>query len=147
MTHTREEVEMMTPKELRIEIAKLKGWHFEKINSSPNRFWCYNYSVGSISNTEEKVLDLEMKKTGRVFDWPSNITDAWDLIDEIRMSGDEITISSDSYNNIDNFTVIIFRLRNDGHGTGWWKRVSIVNADTVSLAISRVYLMWRETEE
>ena len=75
-------------------------------------------------------------------DWPNSIEAAWELIEDIRKNGDEISINTDR-NDKEIFTIVVLHLRNDKEGTGWNQLVN-VESETAPLAISRAWLIWNE---
>ena len=76
-------------------------------------------------------------------DWTKNISNAWELVEDIRAHGDEITINSDRRgDNTDIFTVSVRSLHYGEKVTGW---IFVdIEAPTAPLAISRAWLLWKQ---
>ena len=143
MTYTRDEIMAMSAEELRVAIAKKLGWTFSK-TAGGNVWGYFRGSIGSLGYSEIEALTVESEKLNINTDYPHDIAAAYELVEEIRRGGDEITLNSDRRGNGSAiYSVVVLRLRNDNTGTGW---TQIVNseADTAPLAISRAWLIWSE---
>jgi len=133
MTRTRDSIMAMTPEQLREAIAKAKGWR------------CIVVDHGDFSRTIwwDKP---DGTSAPTLPDWPTNIANAWELVDEIRASGCELRIDTDrNGGGADIYSVAIMKFRGDGRGTGWTQVVE-AEAPTAPFAISRCWLMWKEKE-
>jgi len=130
--HARDKIMQMTPEELREAIAEARGYIVN-----------HNY----LDDYGESIKYYWIAPSGLLTtmcpDWTVYITDAWELVEEMRENGCEFRIDTDRTGSGDDiYNVAIFR---DGSGTGTgWTRVALAEAPTAPLAISRAWLMWRE---
>ena len=130
--HARDKIMQMTPEELREAIAEARGYIVNH-----NYLDDYGVSIKYYWIAPSGLL------TTMCPDWTVYITDAWELVEEMRENGCEFRIDTDRTGSGDDiYNVAIFR---DGSGTGTgWTRVALAEAPTAPLAISRAWLMWRE---
>jgi hypothetical protein len=127
MTLTRDEILAMTPDQLRVEIARERG---------------YTVCAAKFFDVFELILD------GRVLavssnkqnawhntpNWPTSIADAWELVEEMRPL---ITVAiTASHYGLFNCT---FTRRDE-----YFPFLEIRDAATAPLAISRAWLLWHE---
>lgn len=130
--HARDKIMQMTPEELREAIAEARGYIVNH-----NYLDDYGVSIKYYWIAPSGLL------TTMCPDWTVYITDAWELVDDMRENGCEFRIDTDRTGSGDDiYNVAIFR---DGSGTGTgWTRVALAEAPTAPLAISRCWLMWKE---
>lgn len=133
---TTDSILSMTPVEVQEAIASARGYErrsgfLDEACINPMEYWI----------TPKGGL------TSVLPNWPTDIADAWNLVEEIRESKGVFEISIDTDRHGDDtaqFRVTVFKLRdNNVTGTGWTQIVNI-RASTISLAISRAWLMWKE---
>lgn len=123
---TRDEILNLTPEQLRVEIARRKG---------------YTVGVGrmdraSIYSTKWYQAPNGIRTTV-IPDWPNDIAAAWELLEE----ASDYLISSTSSLDIGRvYSVRIFGRRVDSH-------ISTTNTDTLPVKICRAWLMWRKGED
>lgn len=130
---TTRDIMQMTPAELREAIAKAKGYECK-----------HGYMDKACINPKDYWVTPEGRLTSVLPDWPTDIADAWNLVEEIRAHGDEIRLDTDrNGSGEDVITVVALRFRGDGRGTGW-NSVAIAEAPTPALAICRAWLMWKD---
>ncbi|MHB0966001.1 MAG: hypothetical protein ACYC36_06045 [Bellilinea sp.] len=130
MTLTRAEILAMPADELRVEIAKRRGWSDKEVLGS---VFVYRGPNGELRPGYPQ--------------YTANIADAWALVEEMRKERHELEINTDrNSNGEDIYEVVILNPRHDGLGTGWTLG-DVVISDTAPLAISRAWLLWDATRE
>lgn len=134
---TYDEILSMTPVEVQEAIARKKGYERK-----------HGWMDAACINPMEYWVTPKGRLTSVLPDWPTDIVDAWNLVEEIRESKSgvfEIGIDTDRHgDDTAQFRVTVFKLRdNNVTGTGWTQIVNI-RASTISLAISQAWLMWKE---
>ena len=116
-----------TNDELRRRIAEVRGIEFD----------VYDFVVGDPSLVYKDSND-------DIPNWPVNIVDAWELVEEMR-NEHEIDIASDKLSDgSSTYCMKIFTFRGDGKGTGW-RLEHITTADTAPRAICLAWLEWKLT--
>lgn len=133
--HTRDKIMQMTPEELREAIAEARGYIVNH-----NYLDDYGVSIKYYWIAPSGLL------TTMCPDWTVYITDAWELVEDMRENGCEFRIDTDrTGSGEDIYIVAILAFRGDNRGTGWTQVVN-VEAPTAPLSISRAWLMWKEME-
>lgn len=121
---TRDEIMAMSPDELRVAVAKAKGWRVYIINKGD--FESLEYSTEEMPYVARHCPD-----------WPASIADAWELVEEIRQSGAWVYVDTDN-----TYTCAVQIVGVDNEITEYFS-----TADIAPLAISRAWLMWKREEE
>jgi len=117
----------MTNDELRRKIAEAKGWTIIDEQSH----------IGVKDKSGLSAYEF-------IPNWPVNIVDAWELVEEMR-NEHEIDIASDKLSDgSSTYCMKIFTFRGDGKGTGW-RLEHITTADTAPRAICLAWLEWKLT--
>jgi len=114
----------MTNDEIRMKIAELKGWEFVPKTNIGQWGWKHN----------GKFIDYEIDAPN----WPENIADAWELVEEWRANGE---VDSIVYKTSD---IPDFKMVDTVH-----LRHSYIysEADTAPLAICLAYIAWKESQK
>ena len=133
MNDTRDKIIRMTQEELREAIAEAMGYVVK-----------HNYLDDYGINPKDYWVTPTGRLTSVLSDWPTNIADAWELVEEIRANGFELKIDTDLTGSGNDYNVAILAFHDGSdNGTGW-TLVAFAEALTAPLAISRAWLMWKE---
>ena len=141
MTHTRSEILAMTPEQLRVEIAKKKGWTFSK--TAGGNVWAqFHGSIGSLGYSEIDALSVESGKLNISTDYPNDIAAAWGLVLDLQKSNVGFELYNCWITSIDGerWTYEVILYDPIGQSIGSEK----IEAPTAPLAISRAWMIWSE---
>lgn len=133
---TRDEILSLTPERLRAEIAKRKGY---VIGSGPMD------SAAKYSGCKWWTAP-DGRRTSVIPDWTSDITAAWELVEE--MNNSEEGLSDLWYGTVCGKLGWIYTFR--FYFMGAYKHGAtelIASSDTAPLAICRAWLMWKEEND
>ena len=153
----------MTNDELRLEIAKAKGWRFYESHPSPLNHTVPHFqaSLGIIGPNEvrdnkywtDEFLDewpsdwSNLYGAGDIPDWPTDIRAAWELVEEMYAANTHVEISCRFKSNVDteinngNYFNDCWRVNFSEFGH--WDRVNFFTADTAARAICLAWLKWK----
>lgn len=133
---TRDDIMQMTPEQLRLEIIKAKGWKKTGVNRfgirKPGNIQMFIDDVYSLPDGTSKILFPE---------WPTNITAAWELVEEMRQADNTEVYLDAMYNH---FGIHVFN--NEQFGDEQSNSLHLLaeaHAETMPLAICRAYLQWK----
>jgi hypothetical protein len=131
--------------ELRLKIAKIKGWKFGGIdNREESNYWVKEpsgYFVVNYCSTPEEAW-VEAKEE-YIPDWPDYISEAFSLLDEVEAAGLRwmlYTLADGIKNCAINKPVMI---EDEEH----WQLVAEEQAATAAVAICLAYASWMEGEK
>lgn len=124
------EIDEMTAEELRLEIAKARGWSIKQINDHPERWFSCHFSMGSVGAKPIDALDKEADKVHECVKWPYGISAAWELVEEVQAEPYEQWVKIE---------------RTPAISQRWIVAIGNVvkAAPTAALGICRAYLEWK----
>jgi hypothetical protein len=161
-------MDKMTDEQIRVEIAKVKGWKFYESTPTPdntgvnvpwerrylelfspefqpdNPFWNFREVVDWPEKWRQYAVVVCPKP------WPSDIAAAWELVDEMNASGDGlISLVYRTGDDLDNFGAFHWAVEFRLLSSAAIKRQAdyiTAYADTPARAISLAYLAWKGVE-
>jgi hypothetical protein len=132
------EVKLNELDELRLRIAKAKGWGIYKIGVEPRKYIYPLPPEDHINLDPADISDGEIHWQSDAPDWPRDIAAAWELWDEMTAAKVELELSN-QFSERDPYMLKWSK----GFGDIW----HAVLAATVQKAIARAWLAWKEANE
>jgi hypothetical protein len=138
---TRDEIMALTPEQLRVEIAKAKGWTYKQESPDIENYFCR--LVGNKSGWWNKSGQDEWicAYCHEPFpDWPTDISAAWELVEEVQKDDSCWLVITTNGN--EKFACSIHETTSEDGTTECY-----ANESTAPLAICRAWLLWKQEGE